>query len=63
MDFLVNFKNMDIPTSQNENDTLILHLLGNNIFNKKKFEFKNGIFHLELPGFLNDKYSYYHFKS
>jgi hypothetical protein len=54
-DFLVNFKNMDIPTSNNENDTLILHFLGNNILNKKKFDLKNGIFHLELPGFLNDK--------
>ena len=54
-DFLVNFKNMDIPTRNNENDTLILHFLGNNIFNKKKFDLKNGIFHLELPGFFNDK--------
>jgi len=54
-DFLVNFKKMDIPKSNNENDTMILHFLGNNIFNKKKFNFLNDSFHLESPSYLNDQ--------
>ena len=45
-DFLVNFKDMDIPTSQNEKNTLILHFLGNKIFNKKRFDLKNDSFYL-----------------
>ena len=54
-DFLVDFKNMGILTSHNEKDSFILHFLGNNIFNKKRFKFKNVFFSFEHPGFLNDK--------
>ena len=54
-DFFKNLEYFNFPQSNDPLDTLILSFLGNNSFKNLGHTFKNGTWHLEQPGFLNDK--------
>ena len=53
-DLLKNIKFMNLPQSENVNDTLVLLFLGNNIFRKSSHYKEKGVWHMINPQLLND---------
>ena len=53
--FLENWRKIKLPVSNSSKDVLILHFLGNNMFEHKGVvKDEKGAFHLNLPSFLSD---------